>query len=270
MEQRRMQRVLREQFGFRVFIFLVAFVGCVGYLLYNEQDTIIWGFVLGIAASALVWALVELVDFFVNTFQQYCLERSSFILMISGYWSQIRILLKQDRQTISWLPIKNIVEELYNQTAKYPFVGGIYSTSKEFQEATHYIFRLYWKVHGCFWNVDDLDPNSIPAEQLYEAFVQIEKSDGSADEFLIEFSTIEAEMKELEGMPVSFDSFEVPKHIFENRHKGTMWERFDLDENISTCWNFRPANDFQKKFGELPAHGSFLTVLSLIFRKISN
>lgn len=269
MEQKRMQNVLREQFGFRVLIFLVALLGCVGYGLYGKQAPIIWGIVLGTAASALVWASVELFDFFVSTYHQYCLERGAFILMVTGYWSKIRTLLSTDKNEICWSKIKGVVEELYAKTAQYPFSGGVYATSREFQDAASYITRMYWRVRGCFWNLDDVAPESCQAESLYDMFFVIENGERNGEVFLSDLSNLETEMEELRDVELSFEKFDVPKYSFKTMRPGVMWEEIDADHNTHVQWRFRPQADFGRKFGETPANGAVITVLWLIFRRIT-
>lgn len=269
MEQKRMQNMLREQFGFRIFIFLIALLGCIGYGLYGKQAPVIWGIILGAAASALVWALVELFDFFVSTYHQYCLERSAFILMVTGYWSNIRPLLSRKTQEICWLSIKSIVEELYRKATQYPFDGGTFALSKEFQDAVNYITRMYWRVLGCFWNLDDVEPESCQAQSLYDMFVMIENGERNGEAFLIDFSNLEVEMEVLRDIELSFEKFDVPKYSSKTSRFGVMWEEVDADQNTHVRWSFRPQIDFRRKFDETPARGAFITVFFLMFRKIA-
>ena len=67
MELKRKQKVLRNKFLFRVFVCIFALVGSALYLL-PKKDSDLWTIIIGACGSALVWALVELFDFFVQRY----------------------------------------------------------------------------------------------------------------------------------------------------------------------------------------------------------
>lgn len=269
MEQMRIQKMLREQFCFRVIILAFAGGACILYGGLGSQASNGWGIVLGIAASALVWALVELFDFFVSTYHRYCLERSQFILLMTRKWSEIRGLLSENRDEIEWKPIKHLIELLYEEVANYPFCGGVYAVSKEFEDIANYINRMSWRTHGCFWNLDNIPVGSHQVQSLYDMLIVTERGKCDGVTFLETFSQLDSEMKELQKTEMSFEKFGVPEHVCSTQELGTMWEHIDTDQNTYVTLKFRPKADFWKNFGEKPVHGSFLTVLSLIFRKIS-
>lgn len=269
MEQKRVQKMLREQFGFRLFVFVAAGAGCIWYGIVDNQASAIWGIVLGIAASALVWALVELFDFFVTRYHQYCIERSAYIMMITRYLSKIRNHLSKEKEDISWEPIKDLIEELHEQTIQYPFSGSVYAASKEFEDFANYIERMQWRVYGCYWNLDSIEPESVQAQSLYDMFVEMENLFENDCKFIETLECLENEMTDLQRIEISFEKFEIPKYSSENRKPGTMWETVDVENGQRIKWSFKPQVDFLSKIKDAPAHGAFLTVLPIIFRKIS-
>lgn len=150
MKQTRDQRVLCQRFLFRLLVLLFSVAGCILYGNFNNYSPTVWAIILGLSGSALVWSFVELFDFFIETYRQFTNERSQFFIMTEVHWSQLRSIFRSDIsvEELPWEKIADIVDDLYSKTASFPFQGGIYSISKEFESAVDYITRMYWKSHG--------------------------------------------------------------------------------------------------------------------------
>ena len=67
MERNCYRSALRARFLFRLAVLTLSIVACVAYLGFHAYRPVVWGIILGLAGSALVWAFVELIDFFVET-----------------------------------------------------------------------------------------------------------------------------------------------------------------------------------------------------------
>lgn len=150
MEQTRDQRVLRQRFWFRLLVLLSSVAGCILYGIFNSYSPTVWAIILGLSGSALVWSFVELFDFFIETYRQFTSERSQFFIMTEEHWSKLRSVFRSDTliEKLPWEKVADIVDALYSKTALFPFQGGIYSISKEFELSANYITRMYWKSHG--------------------------------------------------------------------------------------------------------------------------
>ena len=103
MEQNRSRLLLRKIFQFRLFSFVVSFLILylrIRYEVWNDIDE--KGWIIGVAGSALVWSMVEMVDFFVKTYEQYCKERVRFWAMVVSAFSEVENVIKADLENISW------------------------------------------------------------------------------------------------------------------------------------------------------------------------
>ena len=90
MELKRKQGVLRKRFGFRLLVCLASIIGSVVYLIHDDVSKPIWGVILGLCGSALVWALVELFDFVIQTHHQYESERNVFWGFVLDYFRMMK------------------------------------------------------------------------------------------------------------------------------------------------------------------------------------
>lgn len=151
MEQNRSRLLLRKIFQFRLFSFVVSFLILylrIRYEVWNDIDE--KGWIIGVAGSALVWSMVEMVDFFVKTYEQYCKERVRFWVMVESAFSEIENVIKADLENISWSVVFDIIKNLQSKAARFPFENGIYTCSREFYKSYYYIENLRFKLLGCF------------------------------------------------------------------------------------------------------------------------
>ena len=142
------QRMLRAKVRGRLIILISAiFVLLITFCCDNYFSADIDGFLLGISASALVWAIVELYDFYVETLQTYIDQRDDLLGLLVKHFSALRKL--SNVQKYSLIDTDAIAEEISDLTTavyNYPFVGKIYATSKEFYNIANYAKRLNWKM----------------------------------------------------------------------------------------------------------------------------
>lgn len=269
MEQRRVQCVLRCRFWFRFSIFIISLIICIAYLKFYSCNPAVWGFILGLSGSTLTWAFVELFDFFVETYHQFASERSQFFLITEDYWSQLRRIFRAevDIKDIPWKQVESIVAHLYSKVASFPFQGGIYSISKEFETAVTYITRLYWKTHGYIRSVEKKDTQDY-WEPFYKVFVLRSKELAKEPvKTLFDFSCINKQIDALRKIDISFQDFSHPEGMIDYLGLGDLGESMSVVSGVIQYKTFKPAYDFHQNFNEKPPHGSFSTVMGLLFRR---
>lgn len=58
------QRALRARFLFRLAVLALSIAACIAYLGVHAYRPVVWSVIWDLVGSALVWAFVELIDFF--------------------------------------------------------------------------------------------------------------------------------------------------------------------------------------------------------------
>ena len=269
MEQERKQKVLREKIIFRSGVLLLSVVICILYILYNKYYPAIWGVALGIAGSALVWSLVEIVDFFINTDEVFEEERSQFFGIVETHWSELKDCFRntEDAQDVDWDKVFNKIDDIYNDVAMFPFKGSTYSISKEFEDAAIYITRLYWIAHG--YKYSTVEKGQDYWDSFYNIFVKV--SDHPTENYgkdLKKIGSINQKIDELRKIELSFDDFSYPKGMIDNRDIGNLGKNFSLTSGKWRYKTFKPIYDFHEKFHIDTKYGTFLVVKGILRRKI--
>ena len=270
MEQKKNQKVLRLRFWFRLVMLSVSTAACTLYCIFNSDWPTGWGVILGLSGSAFVWALVELFDFFVETYRQFTIERSQFLITTENHWSQLRSVFRSDTsiEALPWEEVAAIVDDLYSKTALFPFQSGVYSTSKEFESAADYITRMFWKLHGYQHSTAKKNTRDY-WEPFYRDFVWI-KSEIVEDpvEKFTEFSHINDSIDTLREINISFEDFNCPKGMIRYCELGDLGENVSMPSGKMQRKTLKTAYDFHQKFHENPPHGAFITVMGLLFRHV--
>lgn len=249
MERNCYRSALRARFLFRLAVLTLSIVACVAYLGFHAYRPVVWGVILGLAVSALVWAFVELIDFFVETHVQFIAERNRFFIMVQEYWHQLRQLLrnKKDTTEISWNEVKGAIDNLYAETARFPFDGLVYTLSREFELTVNYITRLYWKSDG-FINVPKKQKGADFWIPLYRDLVWTDTK-RVKDSFNVarEFSELNVKLSALKDIEVSFEDFHHPDGLMSIDPYGDMEESITIPAGETTYVTFKPAYDFQNR-----------------------
>lgn len=270
MKQTRDQRVLCQRFLFRLLVLLFSVAGCILYGNFNNYSPTVWAIILGLSGSALVWSFVELFDFFIETYRQFTNERSQFFIMTEVHWSQLRSIFRSDIsvEELPWEKIADIVDDLYSKTASFPFQGGIYSISKEFESAVDYITRMYWKSHGYQHSTAKKNTRDY-WEPFYRDFVSIQSEVAKEPaKIFTDFSCIDNRIDPLREIDVSFRDYNHPDGMISFHELGDLSESISIPSGQIQYKTFKPAYDFHRKFHENPPHGAFITVIGLLFRRI--
>lgn len=269
MEFKRKQSVLRKRFWFRFIVCIAALLGSFLYLTPGQKSDV-WTVIIGVCGSALVWALVELVDFFVQTHYQYESERNTYIGMLTEYFCKMKSIIRANKDSIPMHELRVVVDELYEETNRYVFNSNIYPVSKEFEMCANYIQRMYWKFDACCMGIyDDCEEKDEYYKKLYDSILlaKEEKEVTSGRLFRSFFAQkSEADMTDIE---LSFEAYQLPKNLVSDDVKGNIEDKFTVPGNIRKTITFIPDIAFGR-FYKNSKSSVFSVCMGLLFRKIQD
>ena len=267
MEFKRKQTALRQKLSFRIIICVLSLLGSGLYLFFND-NTSMWGVIIGICGSALVWSLVELFDFFVQTFYQYESERNAFLGLLSNDFGRIKTIIRANKDEIPMHEIKGIVTELYDNLNSFIFGNNIYPISKEFERCSNYIERLFWKFDACCSGIyDDCEEKDEYYKKLYDSLVEVKKEkDATSKRFFDGMATAKT-LSKMTDIELSFDTYKLPLNTVDYCVTGNLGESFQVPGNLRTTFTFVPDIAFNDVFRNNSTKAC-RTVLCLVFRKV--
>lgn len=268
MELKRKQRALRQKFWFRVGVCAVSLAGVVLYLGLNN-DSALWGTVIGICGSALVWALVEIFDFFIQTAYQYESERNMFWRIKSECFGKMKTIIRQSPNEIPMHDINTCAVELYDRTNEFIFSASVYPISCEFEKCTNYIERMFWKFDACCSKMFRSEAEkSLNYRKMHESLIEKTNDNASSVQDFFDLAAFMESLSETTDIPLCFEKYTIPAELFEDGPIGNLGESFSLFENVRTLTTFKPDKDFWPLFSKKHAN-TFCTVSRLIFRKVN-
>lgn len=267
MEMKYSQRVLRKKFLFRILVFAISLSFFIYYWKTGWTGTIPNIF-LGVSGSLCAWALVELIDFFVETGQRYWDQRNQFILMINGYWHEMTIPLKEEYDNISYDVVKSVVDRMYNEVALFPFKAEVYTLSKEWEQLANYITRLqeaFWANY--FYGLGFKNDLIEKRQYLYSILVKEEKLSPNPIKYKNDIDEIVKQAEKFSRVDITFEKLQENRAI---RHttRGLIRETFDILEAKVTLYSLKPQLDFEEKILSNNKKPCFLTVMKIMFRKV--
>ena len=269
MESKREQCALKRKLCFRIFVFAISMLITLGYVIWNKNNATIWTVMVGFSGSAAVWALVEIVDFFIETYQTFEKESNDFSIMIEEHWSKLRDIFrsKSEAKDVPWEDVFNNVNDLYNDIAAFPFHGNVYPISEEFEKAAYYITRLYWKADGYKYSKKRNDTQEY-WEAFYKTFVMISDDlPGKSKKTLEEIMQLNEKIDKLRDIDVTFKEFDHPKGMIDYCDVGDLGKTVSLPSGEIQYKTFKPAYDFHREFNENQKDGVIVTVVNLLRRK---
>lgn len=267
MEQKRIRSVLRKRFFFRASVLIMAVLGCIGYAANYKANDPLWGIVFGLSGSALVWALVELFDFFVQTHHQFCLDRSNFINMLEEYFSKTKDLIRKDKANIPWAEIQIVWNELWDRVAHYPFTGSLYCICKEFDAIANYIEHIYWQFYACFGLTgnDSQEPGSPFEQKLHDKMISTDRETDATSAYFFEAANYHSIWLKIAEMEPSFDKIDLPDGLIKYGVRGDLGEQFSIPGNVHTYTTLRPRLELLERINRSHYTSSLITVTALIF-----
>lgn len=267
MEMKYSQIVLRNRFLFRLGVFGLSLLFFIIYWKTKSEATI-FNILLGISGSLCAWALVESIDFFIETCQKYSYQRKQFFLMLNDYWSEMTGLLKGEPEDILYEEIKDVVDRMYAEVAKYPFNAEVYTISEEWEQAVNYITRLqetFWgnNFHGLGYKYD-LSENK---KHLYSILVEVEKISPNPMEYKNDIDEIVKQAERFSRIEINFEKLEKNRAIRQNA-RGLIRETFDIMKSELLLYSLKPQLDFEKLYSKNDKKQGLLCIIRLLFRKI--
>lgn len=266
MELKRKQNVLRNKFWFRVVICLCSLLGSALYLAF-KSSTELWTIITGVCGSALVWSLVELVDFFVQTHYQYESERNTFFGIVTNHFSKMKNIIRANDKEIPMHDLREIVRDFYDETNNFIFNSNVYPVSAEFNKCCNYIERMYWKFDACCIGIhDECEERNECYEKLFNALLLIKEEKEDTSKRIFDGFFSEKSSYEMTNIELSFDKYELPDNLVDDDVIGNIKEVFIIPGNIRKTTTFIPDLDFREFYNNRKSNALFIC-LCLLFRK---
>ena len=276
MKMEETKKLLRRKFWFRVIVTAIA-LACVAvsYCLPSSDGSIgktIKDLLLGIAGSALVWSFIELFDFIVNTFDAYKDQRDKFIARGHDFCSDLCDLLKnKEPEKIDYQAVYSLISNFHQIVCLASFHEPIYAISDEFIDIYNYINRLYWKVAGLKYRINntvDIKIKNASTQEIYNVLVEISTTQQDIRSFVQETNNISKEYEELSEIEINCELLRTPSSIVSfgsDGNLGTNYTSVNFNPGIKELKTLR----ISKLFDEIAEHKlSILIVYSLIQGKL--
>lgn len=264
------QRMLRAKVRGRLIILISAiFILLITFCCDNYFSADIDGFLLGISASALVWAIVELYDFYVETLQTYIDQRDDLLGLLVKHFSALRKF--SNVQKYSLLNTEAIAEEISDLTTdvyNYPFVGKIYAMSKEFYDISNYVKRLNWKMVA-LRHLYALKPDKTDEfkQEVFKMLVEESYEQNDVNVALKELCTSNQKYEAIADIDICFSPYPTPD-IVSYETKGDLGKKITIfgDNAGQTLYKtLIPRKDFEQIFS---AKVRWYIVINLLCRTI--
>ena len=271
MERERVQRVLRQRFGFRFGILFLSMLACgVYYFCSDSWKSELSGIVLGLFGSALVWAFVELFDIFVETNHRYVNERRDFIIMTEHYWDELADVFccVDESQSVEWDKVAQVLEDMNAEMALAAFKYPLFSLSEEFEKAFSYLLRLYWKLYG-FNTSPKAETTKEQWDSLYNDFVAVDGEYGMRpNELVKEHKKFKAQVNALKDIEVNFEKYSYSKEMLDFNKKGDLEKVTNISTGEVRYKTLKPRYDFTNEFQDEAPEGTFLTIVRILRKKL--
>ena len=264
------QRMLRAKVCGRLIILILSiFVLITTFCCDNYLSSEIEGFLYGISASALVWAVVELYDFYVDTLQAYIDQRDDFLGILVKHFSALRKLSNVKKHVL--IDTKAIAEEICDLTTNvynYPFAGKIYAISKEFYDISTYVKRLNWKMIA-LQHLYALKPDKADdfKQEVFKMLVEESYAQNDVSDALKELCSIYQKYRAIADIDICFSPYPTPD-IVSYETKGDLGKKITIfgDNAGQTLYKtLIPRKDFEQIFS---AKVRWYIVINLLCRTI--
>ena len=218
----------------------------IGYIIWSQSNPTLWGVALGFAGSSFAWAVVEMIDFFIEVQDQYENERIAFWSVVDEHLTKIRELLRKNKkvENVPWNKVNDEILNLYDAVRLYSFHGGVYSISEEYELIFNYVNRLNWKSSGCV-KIGVQEQNEESVKLLYDSLVIIDEEKDFKN--IRTYDEIVKNQNELKNIQISFDPIKVSKEHYIDSFKGNLYEYVDYMDGVVKYYTFRPDVDIDNE-----------------------
>ena len=272
MEINNSRTALQKQFWFRIIVLLLSITGTAIFsafdILCNEN---IEGFIVGAFASAFVWALVETVDFFTETYSIYCKERLECFSIFQKRIIEMKNVIKSTYNDIDWKTFKEIEETLYDEICNYISKSKVYVFSREFQKLRKYITRMFWVLFANYVLRDGFDKNNKAYSDVNARLKNIFISKSTTNDNLNDLvsnnpiNAFNSAIDEMAQLELSFKPYTPPKEVFIEDVSGDIKDEIDLLNGEHTKYTFIPRTMLLNLHKEKQS-GALKTIILLILR----
>lgn len=237
------KKLLKQKFYSRIIVAFIALIICVLSVMIKEG--VLKTVILGISGSAFAWSFVEIIDFFINTFDAYKDQRIKVLRIIFCHFAELKELVRIDKiEEFDLEKVSKVIENLTCDVFAFPFDGRVYSISSEFQKIANYISRMYWKTSGVVHFGDNAHK-----ELLYNSFVtqSSEYSNTKCMQFMKDFASLPSKYEELSEIKINFKFLQEPD-IVRNSLEGNLHQSVQLggkESGIVKNKTFKPDIDFE-------------------------
>lgn len=237
------QKLLKQKFYSRIIVAFAAMIICVFSLMLD--DGVLKTVILGISGSALAWSIVEIIDFFINTFDAYKDQRIKLLRIIFCHFAELKKFVRINKaEELDLEKVNAVIEKLMRDVFSFPFEGKVYSISSEFQQIANYVRRMYWKTLGvAHFGNDDYK------KQLYNSLVKqsSEYSEIIYKRFMRDFANLSSNYEELAEIEIDFTFFSEPDIVRDNL-EGNLHQSVQLsgkESGLVKSKTFKPDIDFE-------------------------
>lgn len=238
------QKLLKQKFYSRIIVAVVTMLICFLACKLKEGSNV-KTLMFGIAGSAFAWSFVEIIDFFINTFDAYKEQRIKLLRTIFCHFAELKELVRIDKiEEFDLEKVNKVIENLTRDVFAFPFDGRVYSISSEFQKIANYISRMYWKTSGVVHFGDNAHK-----ELLYNSFVtqSSEYSNTKCMQFMKDFASLPSKYEELSEIEIIFEFLPEPD-IVRDSLEGNLHQSVQLggkESGIVKNKTFKPDIDFE-------------------------
>lgn len=237
------QKLLKQKFYSRIIVAFIALIICVLSVMIKEG--VLKTVILGISGSAFAWSFVEIIDFFINTFDAYKDQRIKVLRIIFCHFAELKEFVRIERiEEFDFEKANVVIEKLARDVFSFPFEGRVYTISSEFQNIENYIKRMYWKTLG----VAHFD-NDDYKQQLYNSLVKQSNvySDAICKQFMKNFTNLNYEYGKIAEIEINFESLPEPDILIDSL-EGNLHQSVQLggkESGLVKSKTFQPDVDFE-------------------------
>lgn len=159
---------LRKRFMARIYICFLSLL-LISITAYIANCNQLWSNILmGVSCSALVWSIVELYDFFIDTYYKYIEEKFKFSDELNQEILPLRAIFRKNKtaEEIPWYLVKESVEKIRTSICIFSRKSDVFILTEEWENISNYITRLYWKTTSYITGSELAEE-----EELYSVFV---------------------------------------------------------------------------------------------------
>ena len=150
----------------------------------------------------------------------------------------------------------------------FVFDSYVYSISKEFEQCSNYIERMYWKFDACCSGIyDDCEEKDEYYNKLYNSLIVTRTEKEKTSKRFFEGFFSQKSICEMIDIELSFDKYHLPENLLDEDVEGNISETITVPGNLHKTVTFKPDLDFYDLSHKTNTN-AFVLVLCILFRKV--